>query len=155
MTRRIARSASASTPSVTEPPGSVNRMALSTRLVTSCRSRDGSPATVAGFPTSAASRMPRSSARGSNISATSPADAGQIDRLPPDVDLAGIGPCQQQQAVDEGRQPLALLAERREDVPVFLRVRGFWRATSTAARMAASGLLSSCEASAVKRMTWA
>ena len=38
-----------STQSVTEPPGSVNRMALSSKFVTSCRSRDASPATVTGL----------------------------------------------------------------------------------------------------------
>ena len=44
----------------------------------------------------------------------------QVDRLAPQLDLAGVGPGQQQQAVDQRRQPVALLAERAEDLAVFV-----------------------------------
>ena len=85
-----------STRTVTEPPGSVNRIALSSRFVTSCRSRDGSPAIVDRPGDPGDEPDPLSSASGSNISTTSPRPGRQVDRFASDGDLAGIGPRQQQ-----------------------------------------------------------
>lgn len=44
----------------------------------------------------------------------------QVHRLPPNGDFSSIRPRQQKQAVHESRQPLALFAQRCEDVPVFI-----------------------------------
>ncbi len=60
-TARTAASPSARTRTVTEPPGGVWATALSTRIVTSCRRRSGSPSTTAGSG-SATRATPRSAA---------------------------------------------------------------------------------------------
>ena len=135
----------------TSPPGGVNLMALSTRLISAWRSTSSS-----------ASGVRRGRRRSTTIgccfsSASTPRCCGHVlgqlcrsTSLARQRRLAGLGPRQREQAIDEAGQPIGLLEHAADDAAIARR-SSRWprRPTSPTLRMEVSGVRSSCETSAV------
>ena len=142
-TASTAASPSARTRTVTEPPAGVWATALSTRIVTSCRRRSGSPVHDGGQGVddhghAAIGGHRRQRARSLHR------DVGEVHRHLLQLQRAGVGPGEQQEVVDERRQVGRLgvdVVEGRPDRGD--RLAGLRRRSVTLARITVSGVRSS------------
>ena len=116
--------------------------------------RDGSPVIWSGAGPSQLSVTSRSSASTWYISATSAIRAVRLIVLAPQLDLASVGPRQEQESVDESRQAITLLAERAQGVAILGGAARPLQGHLDRPRHRGQRLRSSCEASAVNRVTW-
>ena len=101
------------------PPAGLNLIALSTRLISACRSTSRSAQRVAARPRrSTTIACCFSSASTPRCATTSSASAAQVDDLARQPRLPGLGARQRQQPIDQARQPIDLLEHAADDAAI-------------------------------------